>query len=973
MECNKEEALRAKEIAQKKMESKDFPGARKFSLKAQQLYPEMENISQMICVCDVHCSAESKILGTELDWYGILQIEQTADDTLIKKQYRKFALLLHPDKNKFSGAEAAFKLIGEAQRVLLDKEKRSLHDMKRRTYCKPVKQNQPPQQASRNANVVKTSKVQNNFTNNSNSHAKASNATSQGSKQQAQSGIPNGRETFWTQCPYCGIRYQYYKEVLNRALRCQSCKQPFIAYDMLSQGSRPGADSTQPVFPGQNIPNMNASNPGSEAMKHTSNAGFQTGKNVQDSPAQKGRQSHKVNRQVEQGSKSSRKINNKGGKKHEVESSESLGSDSSLESEEVEINIDMKQQFDSDGDGCARRSSRNKRHVSYNEQVSDDEEIMNPLKKVKESGPANPVAEEKVDASEKKPKTDPSKDFYSASATFNESKRGTCNKSDGNETVIDSTKKSVEADDDYILTSSRETTPEPEFYEYPDPEFFDFDKQREEQCFKVGQVWAAYDTADAMPRFYAKIRKIQSPGFKLRITWLEANPDDPCGREWANSELPISCGKFKLGSSENTEDRLMFSHEVTWEKGGTKDSVLIYPKKGEIWALFKKWDAEWYLTSENDREFEYEFAEVLSEYDGTVGIRVAVLGKLKGFASLFFRKDESEILIPPSEVLKFSHRAPSYRMSGNEREGVPKDSFELDPASITLNLEEINLPKSNANTCYGNFSAKFEEVSTGLKQAPKASASYNNGKVNQVLHRNNLNGDVHTHDIPDSEFCNFDELKSVNKFQVNQVWALYSDTDGLPKYYGIIKKVDPHPHFKVQIVWLEPCHLPKDMTFWEESKMPITCGEFRLKAGKTQTYKDNSSFSHKVNADQTTKKNVLVIYPRKGEVWALYKNWNASMKAEDLKNFDYSIVEVLEVLEPFIRIVVLERVKQHHSVFRPRKKGDSAETILISRNELLRFSHQIPSFRLTDEKNGSLRGYWELDPAAFPAYLLCNL
>jgi curved DNA-binding protein CbpA len=30
---------------------------------------------------------------------------------MIKKQYRKFALQLHPDKNKFSGAEAAFKLI----------------------------------------------------------------------------------------------------------------------------------------------------------------------------------------------------------------------------------------------------------------------------------------------------------------------------------------------------------------------------------------------------------------------------------------------------------------------------------------------------------------------------------------------------------------------------------------------------------------------------------------------------------------------------------------------------------------------------------------------------------------------------------------------------------------------------------------------------------------------------------------------
>lgn len=715
MECNKEEAFRAKDIAQKKMELKDFPGARKFALKAQQLYPVMENISQMLCVCDVHCSAESKIFGSEMDWYGILQVKQSDDDTFIKKQYRKFALLLHPDKNKFSGAEAAFKLIGEAQRVLLDKEKRSYHDMRRKAVNNPVRPNQPPQQASRNA--VKTSRVQNNNKSNSNSHAKGSNAASK-EPQQARSGVPNGRETFWTQCPYCGIRYQYYKEVLNRALRCQSCKKPFIAYDMLSQGARPGVDATQPVFPGQNIPNVNASNPGSEATKekHASNAGCQTGKNAQDSRSQSARQSQKgsskVDSHVEQGSKSFRKVNGKRGKKQEVDSSDSFGSDSSLESEEVEIQNDTTQQFDSDGDGRARRSSRNKRHVSYNEDASD-EEIMNPTKKAKESEPTYPATEDKVGASEKRPQSDPSKSFASASATSKESKKGEFNKSDGSENVADTTKNCFEAEDDSILSSSPGTTPDPEFHEYPDPEFFDFDKQREEQCFKVGQVWAAYDTADAMPRFYAKIRKIFSPpGFKVRLTWLEANPDDTCGKKWVDSELPFSCGKFKLGSSENTEDRLMFSHEVTWEKGGGKDSpVLIYPRKGEIWGIFKNWNAKWYSVPENERKFEYKFVEVVSDFDGSLGIRVVELGKVKGFASLFCRKGENEIQILPSELLKFSHKVPSYKMRGDEREGVPKISFELDPASITMNLEEITVPQqANGNSCSANLFANFGKV-----------------------------------------------------------------------------------------------------------------------------------------------------------------------------------------------------------------------------------------------------------------------
>jgi hypothetical protein len=33
-------------------------------------------------------------------------------------------------------------------------------------------------------------------------------------------------------------------------------------------------------------------------------------------------------------------------------------------------------------------------------------------------------------------------------------------------------------------------------------------------------------------------------------------------------------------------------------------------------------------------------------------------------------------------VVKFSHQIPSYKMSGDEREGVPSGCFELDPAAL---------------------------------------------------------------------------------------------------------------------------------------------------------------------------------------------------------------------------------------------------------------------------------------------------
>ncbi|KAK8698189.1 hypothetical protein V6N13_114315 [Hibiscus sabdariffa] len=136
MECNKDEAIRARGIAQHKMQNNDFEGAKRIALRAQKLFPDLENITQLLTVCHVHHCAKHKIYGSEMDWYGILQLERSSDEGSIKKQYRKLALLLHPDKNKFAGAEAAFKLIVEANTVLTDQTKRSRYDTK--TAPKPT-------------------------------------------------------------------------------------------------------------------------------------------------------------------------------------------------------------------------------------------------------------------------------------------------------------------------------------------------------------------------------------------------------------------------------------------------------------------------------------------------------------------------------------------------------------------------------------------------------------------------------------------------------------------------------------------------------------------------------------------------------------------------------------------------------------------------------------------------------------------
>jgi DnaJ family protein B protein 12 len=63
------------------------------------------------------------------DYYEILEVTKDASDSDLKKQYRKLALQLHPDKNKAPGASDAFKAVGTAFAVLSDKEKRRQYDL----------------------------------------------------------------------------------------------------------------------------------------------------------------------------------------------------------------------------------------------------------------------------------------------------------------------------------------------------------------------------------------------------------------------------------------------------------------------------------------------------------------------------------------------------------------------------------------------------------------------------------------------------------------------------------------------------------------------------------------------------------------------------------------------------------------------------------------------------------------------------
>ncbi|KAI3872085.1 hypothetical protein MKW92_047691 [Papaver armeniacum] len=990
MEGNREEAVRAKELAEKKMNRKDYVGAQILISKAEKLYPSMENISRMLTVCQVHCSAERKVEpGSVPDWYRILQIEQTADEASIKKQFKKLALLLHPDKNQFPGAGAAFQLIEEANRFLCDQSKRSQFDMKRSIMQQRQSQNQPRMNNYPSKNPVSTEMA---------ALFKRMNPPQQKQQQQTQ---PSPK-TFWTMCPFCSTRYQYYLDIMNRDLRCQkqSCRKLFTAYFWDNQRMPHGADNRPvpqkkdaPSQDGQKSAQVNIQGnrgnvaPASQPSKSTGRASVSSVAATVQKPNAK----EDLNVRVEAGMKEksvpaepkpSGTKNMKRGRN--TDSEKETGSLCDME-EDGDHKAGQSPELNSG------RSSRRKHDVSYKENFSDDEDIASGSRR------KTTKINEPVEKDKRKVLLEEIKPFGNAE---------NC-KNNGDEVAEDDGNHGI---------------PEPVVVEIPDSEFYDFDRDKSEKCFALDQMWALFDDLDGMPRFYAQINKVYYSPFKVDLTWLEFVPGDSDQTAWKRSGLPVACGKFKREKTDTIKDRGTFSHNIVWEEGA-RNTYKIYPRKGETWALYKNWNIKWSSDRDNHREYEYEFVVVLSDYINGSGILVAQLVKLKGFESLFKRTETngmSSFQITFDEMLKFSHRVPSARTNGRERKDVPEGVFELDPASLPLNLEEVSDGK--AKTVGGkrghseldpaSLPSNLEEISdlidgkakplggkryrslkSILEERPRVPKNVNEETFEESETLSTSNGvtektesiseqippspssSIDPCELPESVFYTFEDDKTEDKFQVGQVWALYCELDGLPKYYGLIKKVELIPEFKVNIQWLEACTSPKGMLAWLDSKMPTCCGVFS--SGNETEFDDTSFFSHLSKGAEVAKENKYEIFPRKGEVWAVYKNFCSEWSSSDLQTCKYDIGKVIKV-DGTLKVLVLEKVGDYETIFKVQTKAGHESILEIPRHELVKFSHQIPVVQLTDEKLrtlltdekvGNLHGCWELDPKAMPVCL----
>ncbi|KAI3749089.1 hypothetical protein L6452_12660 [Arctium lappa] len=740
MECNRDEAIRAKTIAEKKLADKDFAGAKKFTLKAQTLYPELDGISQMFTTLDVYISAEKKVSG-EVDWYGILGVNPSDDDETIRKQYRKLALILHPDKNKSVGADGAFKLLSEAWSLLSDKAKRLAYN--RRRSLRGCLQKVPSQSGGPSAasgvnsfQNLATSKPKSRRTITTTGMGPASVFPPVPPPASDPPPVFHRADTFWTICHKCKMHYEYLKVYLNHTLLCSNCHKPFLAketappvnfsrsahssahqqYHDLSNHAPSGKPVTNQYNPGRSPAATHNSEgaPSSHCSNNNTNSFLGPFCNTDPSIASKAADVvQRVNERL-------RRDN----------------TDPSIASKAVDVVQRVNERLGRDNTDPSIASKAANVVQRVNERLRRERE---------ELSAGWPSKNRKVDGSEQSSfrtpyqmsmgndtgsicklrttifETDGAYGFYSMNNKINSNRelspleirsmlmqkaqKEICRKisewlseeevesnkanhtrtftgSNGNGNCASSVKKGL------CQTMDTQEHQEPAMM-VPDPDFHDFDLDRTENSFQDNQVWAAYDDEDGMPRFYALVHKVfsRSP-LKMKISWLNSKTTTEFGQiDWIGRGFRKTCGEFRVGRHELYKSLNSFSQKVEWSKT-PRGSVLIYPRKGEVWALYRNWSCDWNEHVPDNVIHQYEMVEVVDDYNEEQGVAVSPLVKFAGFRTVFHpRTDQSEVKkILKEEMFRFSHQVPKYLLTGEEAHNSPKGCLELDPAATSMEL-----------------------------------------------------------------------------------------------------------------------------------------------------------------------------------------------------------------------------------------------------------------------------------------------
>ncbi|KAJ8752894.1 hypothetical protein K2173_008629 [Erythroxylum novogranatense] len=700
MGYNKDEAVRAKEIAERKFTEKDYNAAKKFALKAQNLYPELDGLTKMLTTFDVLISAETRISNGEVDWYKVLGVNPWADLGTIKKQYRKLALILHPDRKNSHGADSAFNLISEAWNLLSDKARRLEYNQKLSMLVS--------QQGASTQNKVQSAAPGANGFHSGNNSVNLNARTHKKTTPRAPATIfpPNRKtDTFWTICNHCKTQYEYLRIYLNHNLLCPNCHEAFFAEEKtpppnvmnssndsfrqknenslyhtagnggIAQGSACDMFTVRNLISDPDLQGNHYSKTG------TAGSTFPSVPTIAQASGLRGHSHHRVKREHEKAEEMSSWNGNCASKK--------TGNSVNIDQLYKKRRSNEACKNDHEGAGLGNLSEPRKgscgtrRFYSFsgiNNMLSSERDLtavevrkmltakaLSSIRKKLEEWSSNPVKQRENE--EQACSIDGCEKYDGSDVLYKKNKR---RKSLPN----DSNKKST------ALLSIN----------VPDPDFHNFDLDRTENSFGGDDVWAVYDDTDGMPRYYARIHEVISlTPFKMKISWLNSRNTAEFGAlNWVDSGFHKTCGDFRTGKHEISKTLNSFSHKVKWTKC-RRGVIRILPKKGDIWALYRNWSPDWNENTPVEVVHKYDMVEVVDDYDDEQGISVIPLIKAAGFKTVFHNSIDPSApwRIPKQEMFRFSHQVPDHLLTGEEADNAPKGCRELDPAATPVDLLQV--------------------------------------------------------------------------------------------------------------------------------------------------------------------------------------------------------------------------------------------------------------------------------------------
>ncbi|XP_026454443.1 dnaJ homolog subfamily C member 21-like [Papaver somniferum] len=706
-----EEAVRLKTLAEEKYKESEIESALEYARQAESLNQNLDGVSELVTTYSILQEASS----SPPNWYKILQVESFSHINTIKKQYRKLALTLHPDKNpSCSASEEAFKHVSEAFRLLSDKNRKKKFDVKLKIAMQ--------------------------------SAAVSSNGTHDDGAEKV--------NMFETKCSSCKSVHQFERrKFIGQSLVCPRCKKSFVAEEMrVNDGEldvedetrvavvdrsrrkrkatitdfldRIGLTSKVPKKKVKFADEMTLSQMQMKAKRKNEEGTVGTDKDLGKEKASKVKETMDIGDNAKEKmtlKEMAEKIEKKK-KMDAVQNAEKVNEKTMTLKDMLKKMEEEKEQKMKTAENTGKLKEKKVKKVkeiteilgtekamTLKEMLGDIEKKKEKKTKTVETTEKDTVKEgetlkektltlkemvEKLGKAKGKDKTEEPEKAKDEDRVEKKSK----GKKKGKEKKKKEKKeKGKEREERVVVAVSErsnvvavsERSNDLEAMTVEDSDFYSFDKDRSERCFKKCQIWAAYGDNDGMPRHYGLVDEIVSLNpFKVKVSWLDLQgKGDNVSSSLEGSGCQISCGKFKVDGKTVVNSVNIFSHIVECERVA-REIYMIYPKKGSVWALYGGSDRH-DLNQMNVVNGCYDIVVILTNYSEMHGLSVAYLDKVKWFKTVFERREiggHAVRWIEKDNVQLFSHQIPSRKLLGTEALGLPKDCWELDPAALPQDL-----------------------------------------------------------------------------------------------------------------------------------------------------------------------------------------------------------------------------------------------------------------------------------------------